>query len=77
MQIIITTDMVWLDDEASAFLEGMKADLPAEQVEEWLTNWLVSMIVPTLMGTPKADVDASIVIDGMGGGFTHEALKKT
>lgn len=51
MQIVIDMNTVWLDDEANQFLDSLKSTMPEEEVEDWLTNWLTSVIVPTLMQT--------------------------
>lgn len=51
MQIVIDMNTVWLDDEANEFLDSLKATMPEDEVEDWLANWLTSVIVPTLMQT--------------------------
>jgi hypothetical protein len=49
MKIVIDDAAVWLDDETHLFLENLKASMSTEEVENWLTDWLTGVIVPTLM----------------------------
>jgi len=51
MQIIIDKNTVRLDDEANAFLSLLKMSMTEEELKDWLTNWITSIIVPTLMKT--------------------------
>ena len=49
MKIVIDESTVWLDEDAHAFLENFKSTMSTDEVEEWLFNWMGSVIVPALM----------------------------
>ncbi len=57
MQIIIDENYVHLDDDANNFLVNLKDNYSKDEVEDWLTTWISSVIVPALMNTDTPELN--------------------